>query len=226
MAAPVLPPRLRDGDRLTRDEFLRRWEQMPELKRAELIDGIVSMPSPVSRIHGNFHFRLSYWLGSYVSATPGCEGGLAGTWLMSPDSAPQPDLAIKIDPAYGGQSRVEGEYPAGAPELIVEISHTTSARDRGAKLRLYERSGVREYVTVRPEQQQIVWRELADGRYREIAAEEEGVFRSRVFPGLWLDPAPLSAGDLQSLAATVQRGIATPEHTEFVDRLASSKLRD
>jgi Uma2 family endonuclease len=142
---------------------------------------------------------------------------------MSLDSAPQPDLALEIDPSCGGQSRVEGEYSAGAPELIVEISHTTSARDGGAKLRLYERSGVREYVTVRPEPRQIVWRELVDGRYREIAAEEDGIFRSRVFAGLWLDPTPLWTVDLPGVAATVQRGIATPEHAAFVDLLASSR---
>src|SRR5579864_9263339 len=147
MAASLLPPRLRDGDQLTRDEFLRRWEQMPELKRAELIDGIVYMPSPVSRIHSKSHSWLNYWLNSYASATPGCTVGLAETWLMSADSAPQPDLSLEIDPKCGGQSRVEGEYSAGAPELLVEVSHTTSARDRGAKLHLYERSGVREYIT-------------------------------------------------------------------------------
>ena len=216
-------PRLRDGDRLTRDEFLRRWEEMPELKRAELIDGIVYMPSPVSNVHRNSHFVLSCWLGSYATVTPGCRGGIAGTWLMSQDSAPQPDLSLEIDHECGGQSRVEGGYSTGAPELVVEISHTTSARDRGAKLRLYERSGVREYITVRPEARQIVWRELVDGSYREMAAVEDGIFRSRVFPGLWLDAAPLWNGDLAGVAAAVQRGTATAEHAAFVERLAAAR---
>ncbi len=223
MAAPNLPPLLRDGDRLTRDEFMRRWEQMPDLMRAELIDGIVYMPSPLSLTHGRYQARVTCWLGFYSAATPGCEACASATWLMSEDSAPQPDLAFEIAPDYGGQSRIEGEYAAGAPELAVEISHTTSARDKGAKLRLYERSGVREYVTIRPRQQQIIWRELVDGNYREIAADEDGHLRSRVFPGLWLDPAALWAGDLPALAATVQRGVATPEHAEFVEQLARSK---
>ena len=208
MAAPVLPPLLRDGDRLTRDEFLRRWERMPDLKRAELIDGIVSMPSPISAFHDDYHVRMSYWLSSYAALAPGCWPGIAGTWLMSPDSAPQPDLTLRIRPESGGQSRTEGIYSAGAPELIVEISHTTSAKDKGSKLRLYERSGVKEYLTVRPEQQEIVWREIADGKYREIAADEDGLFRSRVFLGLWLDPSALWAGDLPGIAATVQKGVA------------------
>jgi Uma2 family endonuclease len=223
MAAPVFPPLLRDGDRLTRDEFMRRWEQMPDLHFAELIDGIVYMPSPVSRVHGVFHSRSNYWLVSYIAATPGCEAADAVTWLMSEDSAPQPDLSLRIESAFGGQSRIEGEYPAGAPELVVEISYTTSAKDMGAKLRLYERSGVLEYVTLRPRKQQIIWRELIEGKYREIAPDEDGLLRSRIFPGLWLNPAALWAGDVQALAATLQQGIATSEHGEFVERLARAK---
>ncbi len=183
------------------------------------------MPSPLSDIHGDFQFRLINWLACYTAATPGCKACASGTWLMSEDSAPQPDLALRIGAEYGGQSRMEGEYPAGAPELAVEISHTTSGRDKGAKLRLYERSGVREYVTIRPRQQQIIWRELVDGKYREIAAGEDGYLHSRVFPGLWLDPAALWADDLPALVAAVQRGLATPEHAEFVDRLGLCRRR-
>ena len=143
--------------------------------------------------------------------------------MMSEDSAPQPDLALRIEQAFGGPSRIEGEYPAGAPELVVEISHTTSAKDMGAKLRLYERSGVLEYVTLRPRRQQVVWRELIDGRYVEIAPDKDGLLRSRIFPGLWLNPVAVWAGDVQALAATLQQGIATSEHAEFVAQLARAK---
>ncbi|HTS25823.1 MAG TPA: Uma2 family endonuclease [Bryobacteraceae bacterium] len=223
MAVPILPPLLLDGDRLTREEFLRRWEQMPELKFAELIDGIVCMPSPVSKPHSDFQLRLSYWFGCYMSATPGCSGGVSGTVLMSENSVPQPDLALVINPECGGQSREEGQYAAGAPELIVEVSHTTSARDKGAKLRLYERSGVREYLTVQPKPQEIIWRELVEGVYREMAPGNDGIFRSQAFPGLWLDTAALWAADLPRIAEVVQQGVATPEHAEFVQRLAASK---
>ena len=224
MSASVLPTPLREGDRLTREEFLRRWEAMPDLNWAELIDGIVYMPSPVSKPHRDFHFLLGGWLASYVVATPGCEGGATGTWLTSKDGVPQPDLDLCIKPQHGGQSRVEGKYPAGAPELIVEVSHTTSHRDSGAKLRLYERSGVCEYLIVRPEKKQAVWRELIDGAYREIAAGPDGILRSRVFPGLWLNEAALWNGDMSGLAATVQQGIVTAEHAAFVRRLESMRL--
>ncbi|MFN7925275.1 MAG: Uma2 family endonuclease [Bryobacteraceae bacterium] len=214
-----MPPLLRDGDRMSRQEFLRRWEAMPDLKWAELIDGVVHMPSPVSERHGDFHSRLHSWLTFYAAATPGCRPRAASTWLMSEDSAPQPDLALKILPEHGGQSSVEGEYAAGAPELIVEVSHTTTARDAGIKLRLYERSGVREYIIVQPAKRQIAWRALDDGKYRMLEPGAEGIYRSRVFPGLWLDPAALWDDDYAGLASTVQRGAATEEHRKFVHLL-------
>ena len=220
MAAPVLPPPLRAGDRLTRDEFLRRWEAMPDLKWAELIDGIVYMASPVSTAHGDFQFALGGWLWCYVAVTPGCAAGSDSTWLMGENSVPQPDLAMRIRPEHGGQSRGEHGYSAGAPELIVEVSHTTGARDTGSKLRLYERSGVREYIIVRPDRRQVTWRELGEGQYREIAPDPDGLLRSRVFPGLWLDPDALWKGDFQALSAAVQRGVATPELAEFARKLA------
>ena len=225
MPASVLTPPLRDGDHLTREEFMRRWEAMPDLKRAELIDGIVHMASPLSKIHGNFHTLMGFWLGSYLTATRGCSAPTDATWLMSEDSAPQPDLALCINPERGGQSRDEGKYAAGAPELIVEISHTTSARDAGIKLRLYERCGVREYVIVRPEKKQVIWRELVDGKYREIEPSADGILRSRVFPGLWLDQTALWNRDYAGLAAVVQQGMATAEHAEFLRKLESAKPR-
>jgi Uma2 family endonuclease len=223
MTAPVLTPPLREDERLTRDEFLRRWEAMPDLKWAELIDGIVHMPSPISTPHGDYHGRMFAWLAYYVADTCGCRLLPATTWLMSEDSAPQPDIALCIRPERGGQSREEGIYSAGAPELIVEISHTTITRDAGVKLRLYERNGVKEYLIVRPEMKQVIWRELSQNKYLEIAPGADGILRSRVFPGLWLETRALWDGNYAGLAAIVQQGLATPEHAEFVRKLESAK---
>ena len=222
--APVLIPPLRDGDQMTREEFLRRWDAMPDLKWAELINGVVHMPSPISRIHWDFHFRLSSWLTYYVAATPGCAAGVAGTWLMTSNSAPQPDLSLEILPEHGGQSRVEGAYLAGAPELAIEVSHTTSSHDSGEKLKLYERCGVREYLIVRPKSQRLVWRELVSGKYREIAPEPDETLHSRVFPGLWLNPTALWQSDLDGLAAVVRRGLKSAEHVAFVRKLKRQAL--
>ena len=222
MPAQVLTPPLCEGEQLPRGEFMRRWEAMPDLKFAELIDGIVHMPSPFSDIHGDFQLQVSGWLFQYVMATVGCVARANCTWLMSKKSVPQPDLALKILPDHGGQSWLEGEYAAGSPELIVEISHTTGARDSGVKQRLYERSGVLEYLIVKSKKRQIVWNELVGGKYREIQSGADGLFRSRVFPGLWLNAEALWNCDYAALSAAVQQGTSTPEHAEFVRRLASN----
>jgi hypothetical protein len=220
---PSVAPPLRDGDRLTRDEFLRRWDAMPDLKRAELIDGVVSMPSPVGTAHGDRHSLLDYWMGHYVSFTDGCAVGAGSTWLMSPESAPQPDLSLRIEFGFGGQSFREGNLSAGAPELIAEITETTAGHDLGAKLRLYERSGVREYITIRPRLRQIIWRELHRRKFRELTPGAGGWYRSRVFPGLWLDPSALWTANRKALAAAIQLGTAQPAHAAFVRQLASHR---
>jgi Uma2 family endonuclease len=225
IAAHTLPPPLRNGDSLTSDEFLRRWEAMPELKHAELIDGIVYMPSPVSIEHADYHLPLSGWLANYVAATPGCRAGADGTWLMGERNVPQPDIALRILPDYGGQSRVEGKYPAGAPELIVEVAASSRARDLGIKLKLYERMGVREYLIALPGESRLIWYEWSAGGYRRLEPGADGIFRSVCFPGLWLSPDALWRLDLQQLFAVLREGIATPEHAAFVERLGGSAIR-
>jgi Uma2 family endonuclease len=117
-----LPPVLREGDRLSATEFLRRWDAMPDLKHTELIDGIVFMPSPVSKDHGDRHVDLSGWIWLYTEQTPGCRAGGDSTWITGHRDVPQPDIALRILPEYGGQSHDAGDYAAGAPELIAEIS--------------------------------------------------------------------------------------------------------
>jgi Uma2 family endonuclease len=224
-AAIATPPILREGDRLTSAEFLHRWEAMPDLRWAELIDGVVFMPSPVSRIHGNLHGRLSGWLCNYIDHTPGCEIGLDSTWVMSELDVPQPDISLRILEACGGQSRDSGDYNDGAPELIVEVSGSTLSRDLGIKLELYRKAGVREYITILLKPQRVIWRELSRGRYREIEpAEDDGLLRSRYFPGLWLDPKALW-DPKQSLRPAIEQGIQTPEHAAFVSRLAKPRRR-
>ena len=218
--APVLTPPLRQGEHLTPDEFLRRWDAMPDVRLAELIDGIVHMPSPLSVIHAELEPRLSGWLWAYCLFTHGCALRGNVTTRMSHDSVPQPDLSLTIPAELGGQSRLEGEYPSGAPELIIEVSHSTFARDSGVKKRLYARSGVREYLIVRPGKRQILWQELVNGKFQLIAPDSDGLYRSRVFPALWLDAEALWNNDLKALYAVVERGAATEEHQAFLRKLA------
>ena len=224
LAIALLPP-LREGDRLSSVEFLKRWEAMPELKQAELIEGVVyCMPSPVSISHGSSHRAMGFWLSLYLDATPGCDAGLETTWVMGPSSVPQPDIYLRMLPDYGGQSDESGAYGAGAPELVVEVSGSTLSRDLGAKLNLYRRAGVREYITVLLQPRQVIWRHLTRGRYQELAPDEEGLLRSRSFPGLWLDPDALWAKK-KSIRTAVERGLKSPEHAAFVNRLSKAHRR-
>ena len=214
----TLIPQLLPGQRLTRDEFLCRWEALPDLKNAELIDGMVYMASPVSNRHCEFDALIHGWLIVYVAATRGCQAGNNGTWLMA-ESAPQPDAHLRILPEHGAQSRMEGQYCAGAPELIVEVCASSATHDFGPKLALYQRAGVREYITLSLEPKEVVWRELAEGRYAPLAPGNDGTLRSSVFPGLWLDPDALLTGDAARMLERLRGGLESSEHAEFVASL-------
>ena len=229
-------PRLVNGDHLSREEFHRRYEAMGEGCRAELIEGVVyvhrdGVPSPVSLDkHAQPHRRLVGWTIFYELATPGLVGGVDGSIFADQDNEPQPDLLLGIPEAAGGQFRTvvrKGKrYVAGAPELVGEIAASTASIDLNAKLRAYQRNGVREYVVVLTEQSppEVRWLTLENGRFVPLAPDPaDGLLKSRVFPGLWLDAAALLAGDLARLAAVVERGCATPEHAAFAARLSAAK---
>jgi Uma2 family endonuclease len=223
-AALALPPPLFEGDHLEAAEFLRRWEALPDLKYAELINGVVFLGSPLSLDHGTIDHEIDTWLGIYRSRTPGCQGGIDTTWVMGTKDVPQPDIFLRILPDWGGQSSESagGKYGSGAPELIVEVTGSSRSRDLGAKLELYRSSGVREYLTVELSPRKITWRQLARGRYRELAPGSDGIIRSRVFPGLWLNPEGLWKGKLLEAA---ERGLHSEEHAAFVKRLAAAHRR-
>ncbi len=224
MALPqLLIPALRTGDRLSRQEFLRIWDGLPWLKNAELIDGVVYVASPVSRSHWNLDIRLIGVLRQYAIHTPGCEAGNNGTWLML-DSAPQPDAFLRISPSRGGQSRDDDErYPSGAPELAAEVCITSTEIDFGHKLALYQRSGVREYITVEQLPARLMWRSLQpDGSYAPLEPDADGVLRSRVFPGLWLDLQAFWSNDGIGLERVLREGLASAEHREFMKSLGGS----
>ena len=167
------------------------------------------------------------WLGTYYARTPGLITGDNSSVLLDGRNEPQPDTYIGIPVAAGGQTRLvsrgEMEYVEGAPELVVEISGSTRSIDLNAKLRAYERNGVREYVTFLTKvPRDVHWRALRDGSFERAAPDTDGLLKSRHFPGLWLDPNALLAGDLTAMLRTLERGCATPEHAAFVERLAAA----
>jgi Uma2 family endonuclease len=218
---PAVIPPLENGDHLTREEFELRFDAMPNLKKAELLEGIVFMGSPVRvQHHGRPHLRAAAWLASYEDQTPGVIGCDNASIRLDDESMPQPDLCMYIDPARGGQTRAsEHDYVEGGPELIVEVSASIVSIDLHTKLRVYRRNNVREYVVWRVLDEVIDWFILRDGEYARLSPGEDGIYRSEVFPGLWLDPKALVGADLASVLGVLGRGLADPEHAAFVARL-------
>ena len=215
------PPRLENGDRLTRDEFERRYEAMPEVKKAELVEGVVHMPSPVNhRKHSGPHTDVIGWLAVYRASTPGVDTGDNATVRLDLDNEPQPDALLLIDHDRGGQAKIGDDgYVGGAPELIAEVSGSSASYDLHDKLNAYRRNGVREYVVWRVLDEEVDWFVLREGNYVRLTPDESGVYRSEVFPGLWLDPAALVRRDLARVLQQLQEGLASQEHAEFVARL-------
>ena len=214
-------PALENGDRLTRAEFERRYSAMPHLKKAELIDGVVYVPSPVRhRQHGSPQAHLVGWLGQYVAHTPGVEVGDNSSVRLDLDNEPQQDTLIFIDPACGGQVRIGADgIIEGVPELVAEVASSSVSYDLHAKLHVYRRSGVLEYIVWRVLEREIDWFVLHAGEYERLPVNALGLLQSQVFAGLWLDPAALVRSDLATVLAIVQHGIASPEHAALVNRL-------
>lgn len=226
LAVPPLPsgspvlPRLENGDHLDRAEFLRRYDAMPDLKKAELIEGIVYLGSPVHlEGHGSPHADLIGWLGVYRAATVGLAVADNTTTLLDLDNTPQPDGSLTIKPEFGGRTKREGDYISGGPELVAEVSGSSASIDLNSKFRLYRRNGVLEYVVWRVYERQIDWYRLKAGEYEPLAPGSDGILRSETFPGLWLDPAALIAGNLARVLLVLHQGTETPEHAEFVRTL-------
>ena len=218
---------LENGDRLTRAEFERRYDAHPDIKKAELIEGVVHMPSPTrSGSHARPHAAVITWLGSYAASTPGVQVNDNPTVRLDLDNEPQPDAALLIDPGVGGQARLsDDDYVEGAPELVAEVASSSASRDLHDKLRVYRRNGVREYLVWRTLERRIDWFELADGAYRPLQSDEAGLIRSRVFPGLGLAVDAMLRGDLATVLRELQHGLGENVHQAFAARLAQARRR-
>ena len=215
---------LENGDRLTRREFERRYATRPDIKKAELIEGVVYMSAAV-RItsHGEPHSVVIAWLVTYCASTPGVRTADNATVRLDLDNEPQPDVLLRIEPQAGGQSRVgDDDYLEGAPELVVEIAASSATYDLHDKLRVYRRNGVREYVVWRVHDRRIDWFVLTDDEYRRLEPDADGILHSTVFPGLRLAAKALLAGNVAAVLAELQRGLDTDEHAAFVKRLRGS----
>jgi Uma2 family endonuclease len=222
MAAPKLTGDipLEPGDCLDQETFHARYEAMPEHVKAELIEGVVYMPSPLKIDHGEVHGEVIAWLTLYKAATPGTRVADNATTILGPFSEPQPDAILLVSPEYGGQTRINTQrYLVGSPELLAEVALSSQAYDLHAKRRDYERAGVQEYVVVLLREQRIVWFVRREGSFAELEPGPDGIFRSEFFGGLWLDPAALLRCDTLRVHEVLRQGLASPDHAHFLARL-------
>jgi Uma2 family endonuclease len=215
--AQTIPP-LQMGDRLTRAEFERRYKASPHIKKAELIDGIVYMPTPTHHTYtGLPHFDLVGWLWVYRASTPGIKGCDNATLRIDGDSIVEPAAILQFtNRSHAPLPQIPGK---DTPELLVEIAASTASYDMNQKKHVYARNGVPEYLVYLAYEKRIVWFVLREGVYEELAPDEKGILRSEIFPGLWLNAPALLNGDMAAVLATVQAGIASDEHTRFREEI-------
>jgi hypothetical protein len=229
---PVVPssrpgkvPPLENGDHLDQRTFHERYLAMPDDFRAELVEGMVLVSSPVKLPHGTYHTALMGWMFLYKASTPGTGAADNATAILGDESEPQPDGSLFILPECGGQCRIVDGYLTGAPELLGEVASASEATDLHGKYRDYERAGTLEYLVILVREQAVRWFVRQGGRFEPLMPDDAGVFRSRVFPGLWLDSGALFRDDDASLIATLQQGLQSAEHTAFVSRLQAQRTR-
>lgn len=217
----VATPPLENGDRLTRDEFEVRYAAMPELKKAELIDGVVYLASSVRvNQHGVPHSDLITWLGTYRIFTPGVMVCDNSTVRLMGDNEPQPDALMRLDDSKGGKSRItEDDYIEGPPELALEIAGSSASYDLHDKKEAYRRNGVQEYIVWNSGARSLSWFALRSDAYIALEPDESGIIRSQVFPGLWLNVKAFVANDLTQVYETLQIGLADESHQDFIKKL-------
>jgi Uma2 family endonuclease len=201
-AIPTIPI-LESGDHLTRSEFHRRYCTHPEIKKAELVEGVVYVGSPVRSLHAEPHGLVVAWLAVYRGQTHGLRLGDNATVILDADNEVQPDACLwREEP--GGPHLTEDGYIEGAPQLVVEVAASSASYDLHEKLRAYRRNGVREYVVWRVLDEAIDWFRLGEDAYERVEPDADGVIKSEVFQGLRLHVAKMLADDLPGVLAELK----------------------
>jgi Uma2 family endonuclease len=197
-------PVLESGDRLTRDEFHRRYCALPDIKKAELVEGVVYVGSPVRfDAHGEPHGQIVGWLAVYCAKHPEARFGDNATVLLDAMNELQPDACLWRREPTGPHLDDKG-YLEGAPQLVVEIAASSASYDLHDKKEAYRRNGVREYVVWRVLDEAVDWLRLEDGAYVRVEPSARGLIESATFPGLRLNVPKLLAGDLAAVLRAVR----------------------
>ncbi|HEX8311695.1 MAG TPA: Uma2 family endonuclease [Chthoniobacteraceae bacterium] len=216
-----LPP-LENGDHLDTFEFLRRYEAMADSVKAELVDGIVYMASPVSLLHAEPDGLIQSWLGYYAAHTPGVAHYVNGTLILDTETTLQPDGILCLRPHAGGRTApTVDKYLSGPPELVIEVAGSSVSLDLDQKLYAYRRHGVGEYLVWSTRDAEFYWFALEEGRFVPNPPQEDGIIRSRRFPGLHLAVHALLSMQGAQVLAALQTGLQTPEHATFAASLAA-----
>jgi len=151
--------------------------------------------------------------------TPGVQATTNTTIRLEGDNEPRLDVLLRLDEGHGGQTRIEGKFLVGPPEVVAEVSSTITHHDLHDKFDLFEEIGVREYLVWRVWDAAIDWFVLAEnGTYDRLSIDENGLFKSLVLPGLWLDSAAMVRGDMKRVLEALNQGIQSDEHRTFVQQ--------
>lgn len=197
-------PHLESGDRLPRAEFHRRYCARPDIKKAELVGGVVYVASPTRHeFHAKPHGMVVVWAGTYAARRGGIELGNNGTVFLGPDDEVQPDVTLfRLAPLGAIRATARG-YLEGTPDLAVEIAASSASYDLHDKREAYRRAGVPEYLVWRVLDEELDWFRLQEGEYVRIEPDENGLIESSTFPGLRLAVAKLLAGDMAAVLAAL-----------------------
>jgi Uma2 family endonuclease len=197
---------LEAGDNLTREEFHRRYCARPDIKKAELIDGVVYVPSPVrSRQHGRPHSLVVTWLGVYISDRPDVILEDNSTVYLDGRVEVQPDACL-WRPGLNRLRENEDGYLEGAPQLVFEVAASSVSYDLHQKKEAYRRNGVPEYVVWRVLDEAIDWFRLQGRTYVLVEPDSEGIVESEQFPGLRLHVHSMVHSDRAAVLAHLRTG--------------------
>jgi Uma2 family endonuclease len=191
---------------------------MPETEKAELIEGVVYMGSPVSaEEHSEPDGLVHTWLGFYAAHTPAVRFFPNATLILDSNNTVQPDACLCLKLGAGGRCKLTPrKYLAGAPEFIAEIAATSASIDLHGKREVYARNGVSEYLVWRTLENRLDWFALHNEDYLRLAPDRHGLLHSKIFPGLFLDAAALLKMDAARVLAILARGLASAAHSRFV----------
>jgi hypothetical protein len=220
------PRALLEGQRLDQSAFHDLYESMPPGTRAELIDGVVYMPSPIGMQHGGALVPVIVWLAYFAEHTPGVQVMDNVTTIVGRRSELQPDAMLRILPECGGRTSNKRGFVRGAPELVFEVARASRYVDLGPKLVVYQQAGVLDYIVHAMNPDEILWFSREQKTLVPQTIGSDGLYRSTTFPGLWLDPQALVAMNYQRLRAVLDLGCATPEHAAFVAKLAAIRMAE